>query len=366
MIAAIYARKSTDHAPESRAGPRRRGGVYGYNNRRIGDHIERVVNPGQADVVRRIFGEIAEGRGFTRVAKAFTAEGIPSPHPGRGWAATAVLEMVFRDLYPGQQVYGKTRWERRAGTKRKIQVPEAEWSVVETPALRIVDETLWRLHMGAWTGRARSTCGARTANCGAGRRRVSRPSTCSPGSWCAVRAVARCTPRSGPVSAAPPSSTIVCRTHRVRGDLLCANAMSAPMGPRDGDVLATFERDVLTADVIDAVVRRAVELERTHPDDAAAQREALRGRLRQLDAEHGRFMEAVRQWGPMGSLGAELRTLELRRAEILAQLEHLDGMEKAAGAWDAQAVVGNSTRCSTSGKPCSAGSRCRPARSCGS
>jgi DNA invertase Pin-like site-specific DNA recombinase len=85
------------------------GRVYGYDNQRVGDHIERAVNPGQAEVVRRIFREIAEGRGFTRVAKGFTAEGVPSPHPGRGWAATALREMVFRDLYRGQQVYGKTR-----------------------------------------------------------------------------------------------------------------------------------------------------------------------------------------------------------------------------------------------------------------
>jgi site-specific DNA recombinase len=316
------------------------GRVYGYDNQRVGDHIERMINPGQADVVRRIFREIAEGRGFTRVAKGFTAEGIPSPYPGRGWAATGVREMVFRDLYRGQQVYGKTRWERRAGTKRKIQVPEAEWSIVETPTLRIVDEALWRAAHGR-LDRTRAIYLRRTNGKLWGRPEAGLEAkyllsgfvvcgTCGG----AMHATKRTSLRGA------PQLYYVCRTHRVRGDLLCANAMSAPMGPLDGDVLATFERDVLTADVIDAVVRRAVEVERTHPDDAAAQREALRGRLRQLDGEHGRFMEAVRQWGPMGSLAAELRALELRRAEILAQLEHLDGMEKTAGAWDAHAVAG--------------------------
>ena len=43
----------------------------------------------------------------------------------------------------------------------------------------------------------------------------------------------------------------------------------------------------------------------------------------------------------MGSLGTELRALELRRAEVLAQLEHLDGLERAAGAWDAPALAGD-------------------------
>jgi site-specific DNA recombinase len=317
------------------------GRVYGYDNQRVGDHIERVINPAQADMIRRIFREIAEGRGFTRVAKGFTAEGIPSPHPGRGWAATAVREMVFRDLYRGQQVYGKTRWERRHGTKHKIQVPEAEWSIVETPTLRIVDEALWRAaHQRLDRTRAiylRRTNGKLWGRPEAG---LEAKYLLSGFVVCGVCGGAMHATRRTSLRGAP-QLYYVCRTHRVRGDLLCANAMSAPMAPLDGDVLATFERDVLTADVIDAVVRRAVELERTHPDETATQRETLRGRLRQLDAEHGRFMEAVRQWGPLGSLGAELRALELRRAEVLAQLEHLDGLEKAAGAWDAHALAGD-------------------------
>lgn len=232
------------------------GRVYGYDNQRVGDHIERVVNQGQANVIRRIFREIAEGRGFTRVAKGFTAEGIPSPHPGRGWAATAVREMVFRDLYRGQQVYGKTRWERRHGTKQKIQVPEAEWSIVETPALRIVDEPLWRsAHQrldrtrGIYLRRTNGKLWGRPEAGLEAKYLLSGFVVCG---MCggAMHATKRTSQRGG------PQLYYVCRTQRVRGDLLCANSMSAPMVSLDGDVLATFERDVLTADVIDAVVAR--------------------------------------------------------------------------------------------------------------
>ena len=220
-------------------------------------------------------------------------------------------------------------------------MPEAEWAIVETPALQIVDATLWQAaHRRLDRTRAiylRRTNGKLWGRPEAGLEAKYLLSGFVVCGTCggAMHATKRTSLRG------TPQLYYVCRTHRVRGDLLCRNAMSAPVLSLDSDVLATVERDVLTADVMDAVVRRAVELERAHPDEAAGQRETVRGRLRQLDAEHGRFMEAVRQWGPMASLGAELRTLELRRAELLAQLEHLDGLEKAAGSWDAQSLAGD-------------------------
>jgi site-specific DNA recombinase len=316
------------------------GRVYGYNNQRVGDHIERVVNPDQAAVVQRIFRDIASGLGFTRVAKRLTAEGIPSPHPGRGWAATAVREMVFRELYRGRKVYGKTRWERRGGTRRKIQVPETEWSIVDTPTLRIVEAALWQVaHRRLDRTRAiylRRTNGKLWGRPEAGLEAKYLLSGFVVCGTCggAMHATKRTSLRGA------PQLYYVCRTHRVRGDLLCANAMSAPMAPLDTDVLATFERDVLTADVIDAVVRRAVELERGRPDECAAQRETLRSRLRQVETELGRFTDAIRQFGPSATLGEELRALERRRGEIQAQLEHQDGLAKAATAWDAPALAG--------------------------
>jgi DNA invertase Pin-like site-specific DNA recombinase len=319
------------------------GTVYGYDNHRVADHVERRINPAQAEVLRRIFREIAGGRGFTRVAKALTADGIPSPHPGQGWAATAVRAMVFRELYCGRQVYGKTRWERRGGTKRKVQVPEAEWLTMDAPALRIIEPTLWdaahrrldrtraiylRRTNGKLWGRPEAGLEAKYllsgfVVCG----------TCGG----AMHATKRTSLRGA------PQLYYVCRTHRVRGDLICRNSLSAPMGELDTDVLTTFERDVLSADVIDAVVRRAIELERVHPDELAAQQETLRGRLRQIDTEIGRFTDAIRQFGPLATIGDELRALERRRGEVQAQLEHLDGLATAAGAWDAHGLAGEFT-----------------------
>ena len=61
------------------------GKVYGYRNVRHADHVARVVDQAEAVIVRRIFEEIAAGRGFARVAQRLNAEGIPCPRTGRGW-----------------------------------------------------------------------------------------------------------------------------------------------------------------------------------------------------------------------------------------------------------------------------------------
>lgn len=342
------------------------GKVYGYRNVRQHGHVTRVIDDAEAAIVRRLFAECAQGRGFTRIAKRLTAEGVPSPHPGRGWAATAVREMIFRPLYRGQIVYGKTRWQTKGGTKRKVRVPEAEWIRVAAPALAIVTEAEWQAaHRRLDRTRAiylRRTKGKLWGRPEAGLEAKYLLSGFVVCGVCggAMHATKRTSLRGA------PQLYYVCRTHRVRGDLLCANAMSAPMTPLDTDVLTTFERDVLTADVIDAVVRRAVEIEHAHPDDLAGQRESLQHRLRQTEAELGRFTDAIRQFGPLARLGEELRALERRRGELQAQLEHLDGLAKAATAWMPPPWPRSSRRCWASGRPCSAGSRCKLGRSCGS
>src|SRR5687768_1297535 len=51
---------------------------------------------------------VAAGRGFSRIAKGLNAEGIPSPVAGRGWATSGVRKVLFRELYGGRAIYGRT------------------------------------------------------------------------------------------------------------------------------------------------------------------------------------------------------------------------------------------------------------------
>jgi DNA invertase Pin-like site-specific DNA recombinase len=64
------------------------GLVFGYTNRPVLDgtrrsHVEGVVEPREAAVVRRIFALAAEGWGIKRIAAALNTEHAPAPLPRR-------------------------------------------------------------------------------------------------------------------------------------------------------------------------------------------------------------------------------------------------------------------------------------------
>jgi hypothetical protein len=121
------------------------GGVcYGYRNVRDGNgYVRRVIDDGQARVVRGIFTRYAEGAGIVTIAHELNAKGVPSPR-SRGWAATGVREMLYRTAYRGQISWGKLQKVTRKGTKRQHRRPESEWVKVSVPDLRIVPEDLWQ------------------------------------------------------------------------------------------------------------------------------------------------------------------------------------------------------------------------------
>ena len=269
------------------------GVVFGYDNARIGDHVERVVNPEQAEVIRRIFREIAAGAGFTRIAKRLNAEGIPSPRPKKhGWATSGVREIVLRETYRGRLTYGKTRWEDRHGTKRKIDVPASEWLTLEAPALRIVDEALWgQAHARLTATResyARLTDG----------RLVGRPAA-DRGPGYLLTGFLRCAACEGPVFCQVHTTRkgatrryYVCATQRTRG--MCpGGGLRVGMEALDQAVLDAVEASLLTPERLAKLVERVAARRR----DAAARMPAERAQLeRQLGEARktvDRFVRAI-------------------------------------------------------------------------
>jgi site-specific DNA recombinase len=130
------------------------GKVYGYVNRPVlqsgrRSHVERSIEPREAAVVRRIFEHAAEGWGVKRISAALNAEAAPPPVPRRpgqrpGWAPSSVREILHRELYRGVAIWGRTQKVVRRGTKHQRDVSAGQALRVDVPALRIVDETLWR------------------------------------------------------------------------------------------------------------------------------------------------------------------------------------------------------------------------------
>jgi hypothetical protein len=98
---------------------------YAYRNVEILDaggrrsHVERIIEPVEAAVIRRIFHLSAAGHGMKAIAKTLNAEGAPSPRAQRGrprtWAPSSVWAALHRPVYRGELLYAQTAEARPVG-----------------------------------------------------------------------------------------------------------------------------------------------------------------------------------------------------------------------------------------------------------
>ena len=133
------------------------GGVtYGYHTvpvpdparpgETLGYRIE--VEPTEALHVRQVFQWYAEGLSYAAIIARLREAGAPAPRGGGSigqWRLTAVRRLLVNQRYLGKLIWGRSKSERRPGTRRKVQraVVPADWQVAERPDLRLVDDALW-------------------------------------------------------------------------------------------------------------------------------------------------------------------------------------------------------------------------------
>ncbi|WP_292635740.1 recombinase family protein [Novosphingobium sp.] len=135
------------------------GGLsYGYDLvRRLdagGEPIrgERTINLVEAEVIRRIFRDYANGISPLAIATRLNAEGIPGPY-GKLWGSTTLrghtkrgTGLLNNELYVGRLVWNRQRYLKNPQTGRRVSRlnPESEWITTEVPELRILDDELWQ------------------------------------------------------------------------------------------------------------------------------------------------------------------------------------------------------------------------------
>jgi hypothetical protein len=111
-----------------------------------------TIYEAQADVVRRIFREYADGVSLSKLIDWLNRGGIPAPADDngrkavRGWSKSQLFFILRNERYVGQFVWNKRQWFRDPITKRRrYRVrPELEWIRTEDATLAIVDGETWR------------------------------------------------------------------------------------------------------------------------------------------------------------------------------------------------------------------------------
>ncbi|MFC3288792.1 recombinase family protein [Paracoccus aerius] len=133
------------------------GNSYGYDVvRRLGSDGEpatgeRAINESEADIIRRVFREFADGRSPKAIAQRFNKEGIPGPR-GQLWRDTAIrghrirgTGLLNNELYIGRLIWNRLRYVKDPANGRRVSrlnPPEA-LIVTEVPELRIIEQELW-------------------------------------------------------------------------------------------------------------------------------------------------------------------------------------------------------------------------------
>jgi site-specific DNA recombinase len=147
------------------------GNAYGYDvvrKARADGMVEmgiRAINPGEAEVVRRIYRAYGHGEAPRAIAKALNTEGVPGPS-GRTWGPSTINGNASRgtgilnnELYVGKLVWNRLKYVKNPNTGKRQSRPNPPeaWVMHDVPELRIVPQELWEAVKARQAQMARAT-----------------------------------------------------------------------------------------------------------------------------------------------------------------------------------------------------------------
>ena len=102
-----------------------------------------VINPEQAELVRRIYRMCVDGMTPTGIARQLTAEGIPTPGKKKVWQATVVESILTNEKYKGDALLQKKFTVDFLTKEQKVNVGEVPQYYVEDSHPPIIGEELF-------------------------------------------------------------------------------------------------------------------------------------------------------------------------------------------------------------------------------
>jgi DNA invertase Pin-like site-specific DNA recombinase len=296
------------------------GKVFGYDNREILStegrrlHVLRVVNAKEAAIIRQIFDMYAGGLGIGRIAKRLNAERVPAPRNSpRGWAPTAVREILYRPLYKGEIVYGKLQKIVRGGTKQRRDRDEKDWIRIDAPDLRIINPQLW------------SAVESRLLRAKERSRHTFRDTD----SKYLFTGMARCAHCGGPMQIVGSAyhrkkgRFYGCSYYKKRGASICKNALLVEQEVLDQIILKSLE-EALTEDMIKVAVEKALEKHRAGRGAQLDRRTAIERELSLIEAKQAHLVDAIAGGDKNRMLLDRLKAEETRREALIGELDQIE------------------------------------------
>lgn len=298
------------------------GRCFGYQNIRESDASGRTrtrmeIDPQEAEVVRRIFKERVEGRGFKQIAIRLNDDGLKSPQAGRRgtgtWSPGCVYEVLQRERYRGVYIHGEYDRPRKGGRRLTVAANPETVLRVDRPEWRIVDEESWFAVQAM--RHARPTGHIAGPHCKYPLTGLVRCGRCG-GSIGVVRK------RVGTTNV----QAYACSYHHYRGDAACTVSVRQPRLEVEGHLVDYVREKVLGSGVEDDIVARVrAEVER-RLGGGSTDSQGLEAELARLKKEKTNLVTAIAAGGDAEELGAALK---VRKAEI-TRIEGRVAASKAA------------------------------------
>ena len=286
-----------------------------------------VIYEPEAVVVREIFARFATGEGYRSIAKALNVKGLlkPRAQQGRadGWSASTIRAVLYRELYWGEYVYGKTRkaYNRelrkvyRKTNREKGQIPTAEetWTRLDVPELAIVSSEIAERVRARRDDRKSRYQASLKENGGNGGRMPEK----AHGKYLLSGGMLICPLCGGHFEARKhpwhghPGDIYICSTRR-RKPGVCENTLALPIGETDRSVLAVIEDEVLDPSYIDQLVAM-VNGEGDNVAALASERDAL-------VAERDRLVESIAKGVPAESIAEAIQDRDRQIRKLEARL----------------------------------------------
>lgn len=308
------------------------GRCYGYQNERTPEgYVRRIVNEDEATVVRRVFEQYAAGVGMLTIAHRLNHEGVKPPR-GRGWAPSAIREMLYRPVYRGEMVWGKLQKVARRGTRKQIRRDRDEWLTVPVPELRIISDELWQRVKARLDERAAIFPRLGKKLCG-------RPRFSDESAYLLV-GFARCAVCGGAVGTdlrahgSNGHRTHVphygCLDHKRRGDAVCTNAVGLRQDILDRAILSAIT-ETLRPELLASAFQRAFAKLAHARSHYASRRGQIERELTEVQRRIDRLLDVLTDGAlPADEIKARLGAEKTRKTKLTAELERLDKLAAIA------------------------------------
>jgi len=290
------------------------GSCFGYVTVSAGTtgSKRRVIEESQAETVRRIFQMSADGYSLKGIARKLNEEHAA----GRSdWCPTGIRAMLKRELYKGEVIWNRTKFEKVPETNKRRAKPrdESEWIRLPRPELAIVSAELWeRVH-------ARLEFFGRKPSEGRRRGLFSRAVT-SPYLFSGLLKCGECGTNLiiGTGGGSHVHKKYVCANYFNRGT--CENDLYVRRDVVEERLLGLLQHELLRPEVIDYTIGEFGRQLHTALSSVSSDLAGLRRRKQQVEAEIQRFADAIAHGGPLNTLVEQIAARERELTVITNRL----------------------------------------------